>query len=264
MKLPKFTCVCLTFDRPEFLPYALYSYLEQDYPDDRIELLILDDAGQYRCQSNSVGKPWELISVSRRFSSIGAKRNAAISMVSRDTDAIVIWDDDDVYLPWTLQAHAAVLAEADWSRPSLVVDQQHEDLKICEACDQYIFHAAWAFRLDMFRSAGGYGDIVSGEDKDLAQKFVDGKVKCADPMEFGFDPYFVFNRSGSSFHISYMSQDQYHTLIPRDVFIEKLEPYKWAIDYVKVTHNLMAKRRLGEVNRSAVLYRVMESLSCIS
>ena len=259
MELPKITCICLTFDRPELLSRALYSYLEQDYPDDRAELLILDDAGQYPSQSNSGGKPWDLISVPRRFSSVGAKRNAAISMASRDTEISGVWDDDDVYLPWTLRAHAAALANADWSRPSLVVDHREKDLLITEPCEQYIFHAAWAFRLDIFRSAGGYGDIISGEDKDLGQKFVDGRVRWADPIKLGFDPYFVFNRSGTSFHISYMPHDRYHTLTPRDVFVEELEPCEWAIDYVEITRDLMAKRRLEEPDRSTVLYRVAGS-----
>lgn len=259
MKRPKFACVCLTFDRPDLLSRALYSYLEQDYPDDCAELLIFDDAGQYRPQSCSEGKSWELISVPRRFSSIGAKRNAAISMVSRDADTIVIWDDDDVYLPWTLKAHAAALAKADWSYPSVIVDHRKERIDLAEPDEQYIFHAAWAFRKDVFRLAGGYGDIISGEDKDLARKFIDGKVRFADPIELGFDPFFVFNRSGSSFHISYMKQDRYHELKPRDLFVEELKPCKWAIDYVKIAHDLMAKRRAEDSNRSGVLYRLMES-----
>ena len=242
----------------ELLPRALYSYLEQDYPDNCMELLILDDAGQYRSQSSDSGKPWELVSVSRRFSSVGAKRNAAINMVSADTDAIVIWDDDDVYMPWTLQAHAKALESADWSCPSLVVDHKSEGLKITEATEQYAFHAAWAFRMDIFKSVGGYSDINSGEDKDLAHRLISNGVKYADPIEFGFDPYFVFNRSGSSFHISY-APGRYHKLKPRDVFIDKLEPCEWSMDYPKITHDLMVKRRSGEPDRSTVLYRVMES-----
>lgn len=258
MKQPKFACVCLTFDRPELLSRALYSYLEQDYPDDRAELLILDDTGQYKPRSCTEGKPWELISVPCRFSSVGAKRNAAISMVSEDVDAIAIWDDDDIYLPWTLKAHAAVLANADWSRPSVIVDHRKEGVVLTEPDDQYVFHAAWAFRRDVFRLAGGYGDIISGEDKDLASKFGVGKVKSADPIKFGFDPYFVFNRSGSSFHISYMKHDQYRELKPRDVFIEKLEPCKWEMDYVEIVRKLMVRHRSDGADRLATLYRLME------
>lgn len=258
---PKITCICLTYNRPELLRYALYSYLMQDYPSDRLELLILDDAGQYRSQSDCGDgeKRWELVSVPRRFSSVGAKRNAAISMVSKDTDVIVIWDDDDIYLPWTLKAHAAALVEADWSCPSLVIDHRSDDIVLCEPCEQYIFHAAWAFRLDVFKAAGGYDDLISGEDKDLARKFTDGKIKRADPICLGFDPYFVFNRSGSSYHISY-APDKYDTLPCDDIFIEKLEPHMWTTDYVEVAHDLMVKRRLEESSRSDIFHRVMRSL----
>jgi len=259
VEYPKFACICLTFDRTDLLPRALYSYLEQDYPDDRAELIILDDAGQYRSQSGDEGKPWELVSVSRRFSSIGAKRNAAISMVSPDVDAIVIWDDDDVYLPWTLRAHAVALADGDWSRPSLVIDHRNDGIELCEASEQYVFHAAWAFRLDIFKSSGGYGDIISGEDKDLASKFIDGGVKCVDPIGLGFDPYFVFNRFGTSYHISYMSSEGYRTLKPGGLLVDKLGPRKWDNDFVAISHDLMDARRLKESDRSNMLYRLMES-----
>lgn len=247
---PKLACICLTFDRSELLPYALYSYLMQDYPDDRAELLILDDAGQYRPQHSISGKPWELISVMRRFSSVGAKRNAIISLVSRDVDAIVIWDDDDIYLPWTLRAHAGALATADWSRPSVVLDQEGDELKLTQPDDRYVFHAAWAFRKDVFWAAGGYGDIVSGEDKDLAVKFREGQVKSADPLSLGFDPYFVFNRSGPSFHVSHGGPKYYHELTARnDIYIERLEPQAWPVNYTNKVSDLMAKRRDVDLER---------------
>jgi len=246
----------LTFDRPRLLARALHCYLQQDYPDDKAELLILDDAGQYRPQRSLDGKPWEIVSVSRRFSSLGAKRNAAISMVSQDTDVIAVWDDDDVYLPWTLRAHATALKEGDWSKPSLIVDDKREGIRLQEPCAQYMYHAAWAFRLEMFRAAGGYDDIVSGEDKALAGKFVEGAVKSADPIQLGFDPYFVFNRSGPSYHISYMRPAMYHRMKPQDVFIENLEPSQWSVDYLAETKRLMAEWRSQSFDKAATIGRV--------
>ena len=45
----------------------------------------------------------------------------------------------------------------------------------------------------------------------------------------------------------------------KNVFVDNLEPHKWPIDYPKIINDLMVKRRAGELDKSAVLYRVMES-----
>jgi hypothetical protein len=47
-------------------------------------------------------------------------RNMCFSKQSGWADAFVIWDDDDIYLPWHLAAHAKVLQHAQWSNPKLV------------------------------------------------------------------------------------------------------------------------------------------------
>lgn len=50
-ELPFISCVCPTYKRPHMLRNSLACFLAQDYPKDRCELIILDDAGQYRSQS---------------------------------------------------------------------------------------------------------------------------------------------------------------------------------------------------------------------
>src|SRR5512137_1054339 len=103
--LPKLACVCCTYARPDLLCQSLQCYLMQDYPADRCELIILDDANQYVSQTQTEPKTWHLVTSSRRFRTLGEKRNACAALASADVDAYVVWDDDDIYLPWTLQAH---------------------------------------------------------------------------------------------------------------------------------------------------------------
>ena len=85
------------------------------------ELVILDDAGQYENQRGRAGG-W--FPCRERFPTLGEKRNAAAALVGDDVEALAVWDDDDLYLPWALSASAAALAQAAWSRPSLVLHPQ--------------------------------------------------------------------------------------------------------------------------------------------
>ena len=85
------------------------------------ELVILDDAGQYENQS---GPRWRLISTTKRFPTLGEKRNAAAALVGDGVDALAVWDDDDFYLPWALSASAAALAGPRGRGPSLVLHPQ--------------------------------------------------------------------------------------------------------------------------------------------
>jgi glycosyltransferase involved in cell wall biosynthesis len=112
----KIAAVCCTYLRPKALGRLIHCFLQQDYP--KRELIILDDAGQY---DNQQGDRWRLISVNSRFPTLGEKRNAAVALVADDVEALAVWDDDDLYLPWALRACAEALRVAPWSRPSIVL-----------------------------------------------------------------------------------------------------------------------------------------------
>ena len=60
------------------------------------------------------GDRWRLVSVADRFATLGEKRNAAARLAPPDADALAIWDDDDLYMPWALRASVAALR----ARPS--------------------------------------------------------------------------------------------------------------------------------------------------
>lgn len=233
--LPKLACICCTYARPRLLAEALQSYLLQDYPPDRCELIILDDAGQYASQSHASPKTWHLVSTSRRFRTLGEKRNASAALVSADVDALVVWDDDDIYLPWTLRAHATALRHAPWSRPSRVFLEKDRTGRIDVRPTCGLFHPAWAFSVELFARAAGYPFMQSGQDQGLAARFVELGVDDADPLAFGFDPYLLY-RWGStcSWHLSALDKrDGYARLEryrPDGPAIERLEP-SWARDY---------------------------------
>lgn len=205
----KIAVVVCTYNRPRLLGHLVRAFELQDYADR--EMVILDDAGQY---SRQAGAGWQLISVPRRFRSLGEKRNAAAALASPDADALAIWDDDDLYLPWALSASAAALAEADWSRPSVVL-QPRADWALRQHRTGGLYHGGWAYRRSAFDAAGGYPPLSGPEDQALMRRFESLGVTQADPIALGFRPFYVYawgDAARSWGHLSGMGADAWARL----------------------------------------------------
>jgi len=191
----KLAVVCVTYNRPQQLGQMIRCYERQDYADR--ELVILDDAGQYQ---PTEGQRWRLTPVARRFATLGEKRNAAARLVSPDTEALAVWDDDDLYMPWALRASAAALQRAAWSRPSLVLHPL-SDGALRQHRTGGLFHSGWAYRRAAFERASGYPAINNGEDQALAARFAQFGVAECDPLQLGFSPFLVYPWQGGR-HLS--------------------------------------------------------------
>jgi hypothetical protein len=204
----KIAAVCVTYLRPKQLGWMIRCFLRQDYPAEQRELVILDDAGQYDNQS---GPGWRLASTSRRFATLGEKRNAAVALVGADVESLAVWDDDDLYLPWALSASAAALKRADWSRPALVLHPQ-SDGSLRQHQTGGLFHGGWAYRRTLFQAAGGYPAMNNGEDQALARRFAAAGAEAADPCAAGFRPFYVYSWSSNGWHLSGMGNEGYRRL----------------------------------------------------
>ena len=180
----KIAAVCCTYLRPEMLGWMIRCFEKQDHPDR--ELVILDDAGQY---DTTCGDRWTLVSTKMRYRSLGDKRNAVADLASDDVEALAIWDDDDLYLPWALTATAAALEHADWSRPSLVLHPSKDGLQQHET-DGW-FNPGWGFRRDAYNSFGGYPPKSGNEDDFLARELEVLGVTQADPIALGYKPFLI-------------------------------------------------------------------------
>lgn len=243
---PKLACLCCTYGRPRLLAHALESYLRQDYPSDRVELIVLDDAGQYTSQTHETPKHWQIVSTAQRFRTLGEKRNATAALVSDDAEAYVVWDDDDIYLPWALKAHAVALAQAPWSLPGRVLVEKPKDYRLALKETGGLFHSAWAFSRKLFASVGGYPFMQSGQDQALARRF---RQHCpapeltADPIALGFDPFLVYRwATTGSWHISALDRRHGYQCLARQTHqgppIDDVRPH-WPRDY--------SSARAGEV-----------------
>jgi hypothetical protein len=192
----KIAVVCVTYNRPQRLGQMIRCFERQDY--DKRELVILDDAGQYPSTS---GPSWRLVSTAKRFPTLGEKRNAAVQLVSDDVEALAVWDDDDLYMPWALHASAAALELGPWSRPSLVLHPQ-PDGSLRQHKTGGLFHSGWAYRRDAFDQAGGYPSMDNGEDQVLAERFCRMNIAAVDPVALGFAPFLVYCWAGGM-HLSW-------------------------------------------------------------
>ena len=208
----KIAAVCCTYHRPRHLGYLIKCFLEQDYPKSHRELVILDDADQYESQQ---GDGWRLVSVAQRYATLGEKRNAAARLVSPDVEALAVWDDDDLYLPWALRASAAALREAPWSRPSLVLHSR-ADGALRQHETGGLFHGGWAYAREAFHRLGGYAAVNNGEDQDFARRLMQAGIPWADPIALGFPPFYVYRLGNSAgYHLSCLGPRGYEHLAAR-------------------------------------------------
>lgn len=207
--------VCVTYLRPKTLGHLVRAWLDQDFrqqsPELSAELLILDDAGQYADQR---GDDWRLISIPHRFKTLGEKRNAAIALTHRDTDAFCVWDDDDFYLPHAVSACARCLQEHAWIRPSQVLQETAHGSGILQRrLTGGLYHGGWAFSREAFKRAAGYPCMNNGEDQEIAARLERAGFRSVDPIALGHDPYYVYRwGSAAGYHLSGMGPHGYRKL----------------------------------------------------
>ncbi|MEM6258484.1 MAG: glycosyltransferase [Planctomycetota bacterium] len=228
-QLPKLACLCCTYQRPQVLENAIESFLRQDYPKGRCEMIVLDDAGQYHPASY---ENWHIISMKRRFRTLGEKRNACAALSSPDVEGYVVWDDDDIYLPHTLRAHARALDQAEWSRPSLFL-HEHIDGRLDARPTEGLYHGGWAFRREVFERHHGYAAVSAWEDAQLMRRLEHTGVSQADPCTLN-GPYYVYrSETSGTWHITDWARNGYEELakIPQPETLYDLKP-NWPIDYM--------------------------------
>lgn len=163
--MPLASCICLTFGRPHFVEEAIASFLRQDYPGDA-ELLVVNDFPGQRLVFE--GDPRvRVLNYSHRFTSLGAKRNAAV--VRARGDVILTWDDDDIALPGRIRRAVEFIgAGQSFYRPAWAWTSTNG------APPRLVFQkVAWpqcAFSAEVFRRARGYPRWPAGEDREFARR----------------------------------------------------------------------------------------------
>ena len=103
-----FVSICTpTFNRRPFIPFAIQCFLNQDYPKDRIEWIIIDD-GTDKVEDMFTEVPQVKYFKYDEKMSLGKKRNIANDKSVGD---FIIYMDDDDYYPPTRISHAVEVLE---------------------------------------------------------------------------------------------------------------------------------------------------------
>ena len=92
--LPNVSIVCVTRNRRIFMPVLTYSYMIQSYPEEKMELIVVDD-GDDPVEDCFFGIPNVVYVRLDERKTIGEKRNIGVSKAMYDI--ITFMDDDDVY-----------------------------------------------------------------------------------------------------------------------------------------------------------------------
>lgn len=92
--LPDVSVLCITKDRRIFMPLLNYCYMIQSYPEEKLELVIVDD-GEDSIEDTLIGVPNVKYVRCDPGLTISQKRNLAVQNAMYDL--LVTMDDDDVY-----------------------------------------------------------------------------------------------------------------------------------------------------------------------
>ena len=107
-----------------------------------------------------------------KFISLPSKYDFLVFQADRwGADAYCVWDDDDIYLPWHLIAHAESLSTAGWSHPKYVWTLFPDLAKELAARR---FHAALAIRRDYAVRVNYWGKSTAcGYDTQLLDRLAE-------------------------------------------------------------------------------------------
>jgi len=187
------SCLCPTYRRPKLLENSIACFLAQDYPANRRELIVLDDAGELQ---NQTCDGWQIISIPRRFRSLPEKFNALAGLAQGEI--LVVWEDDDIYLPHHISSHVTAMDGHLWSKPSKVLSDYTGRIQEEDATGR--FHASLAFTRHAFEQVAGWPLTLRGDfDQQLIARLYELGLP-GDPCSVASPSYIFRWGSTSAYH----------------------------------------------------------------
>lgn len=192
MTLPFVSCLCPTYRSPDTLETVIECFRRQDYPAERRELLILEDAQEIPSQW---GDGWRLVSQPHRANSLAEKYNT-LARMSRGS-IIAVWEHDEFYAPDHLARHVAAIQSAS---ESLVLAKDSKVWVDCHGWPPKLdgaggrFHASLVFTRTLLDAVGGWPDT---KDRDFDLRLIAAFTKRGKIVEPDGDPSYVFRWHGS-------------------------------------------------------------------
>jgi glycosyltransferase involved in cell wall biosynthesis len=149
--LPKISCLCPTYGRPQCLEEAIFSFLTQDYQGEK-ELIVLNDYGEQTLIFNH--PQVRIVNLLEQIRPLGAKFNCTASLATGDL--LAIWEDDDIYLPWRLSYSVEHLNEHRiYHTASAWFEEDAHKL----VPSRNLYHCNLLMSREVFRSVGSYSEV---------------------------------------------------------------------------------------------------------
>src|SRR6267142_1347643 len=205
---PHITAMCCTYGRVEYLNDVIQMFLDQTY-DGPKELLILNSFNRQNLKGSFQNVC--IHNLDTRPPNLGACRNVAIELAKEGL--IVIWDDDDGYLPNHLENFAKHYEPGiDWIWHARQFYMEAYQIKgIVQGS-----YNSLAFTKEAWRKAGGYPNHNSGEDREFISRLnkvgTNGKRVELEDRELSF----LYHWGQGTYHISGHSDDQKGMLTGHD------------------------------------------------
>lgn len=199
--LPLVSCLCLTYARPQLLREAVWCFLQQDYP--HKELVVVNDHPEPIAMEREYPGV-RLLNLPERLPNLGQKRN--LSVQEAWGEILLIWDDDDLYLPWRisetvrhLEASPSIWAYKPTKAWASTNNQGY-------ALARNLFHSQAGFRREAFTALGGYAQMNSGQDLEFERRIPKARWLRHDaPLS---DLFYVYRWGNGVSHISGLGRDQ--------------------------------------------------------
>jgi len=193
-KLPKVSCQCITYGRPELLNEALECFLRQDYPGEKELVILNDQAGvKYTFKHPEVN----IVNTKYRYATVGEKRNECVKLCSGSI--ICPWDDDDISLPWRISVIIQEMKNCQYFKPKFYYDIR--DGRLNPKLGGKPAHAQGGWSRKLFDQIQGYAPMQSGQDTSFERKVGKSGLMDVRPLPMR-DNYYIRRWRVSVYHLS--------------------------------------------------------------
>ena len=156
------SCLCLTYGRPALLEEAVESFLRQRWEGPK-ELVVLNDHPEQKLRFDH--PEVRVVNLPLRLPTLGAKRNVSVALARFEN--LLVWDDDDIHLPWRIEETMKVLPRQGYFKCPEVWVMRGGELQGRRSEGALLNHGATAYTKSRFERAAGYRGFNGGEDQDF-------------------------------------------------------------------------------------------------
>ncbi len=231
------SCLCPTFPRGQttiaLLEEAIESWLRQDYPRNKSELIVLNDCPQQILLCDAPGVM--VVNLSRRFNSLGEKYNAMVGLAKGSL--LCPWEDDDISLPWRISLSVKKLMgqHADYYTPKRY---WYHDGQLHHKHAMGVGHSCSIFSRKAWLKVGGYRPISGAQDMQMDNDLARAVKMAGGPALPLHQWYYIMRWHTGSHHLSgRIDSDTFYKEVGDEPIANTeitLLPH-WATDYIAET-----------------------------